>query len=270
MTWKCQSAWGKILLTDQVLQEWLELHLPSSLNLETSGNKILIEKSPVKPFTTNGWERLIVLLLRRMKADIVRFDSCRNAAGRPVLASWVAKKHDETIVSRQTTPWVLVMHAAQPGILAPVPGQSRYMEFGLVPEADVVPALHNLASKIVGQDIVIGVGPGLVEGLGQPIAGLSFEDLGSEARSRCCGTVRQVCRCARSSSDQSISAHAANSRIKQDYDPSASHIVLAFEKGFCLVEPETRLPIPRKSEFGGGNGFPTDSHGVRAVIHFHF
>ena len=66
------------------------------------------------------------------------------------------------------------MHAAQLGILAPVPGQSRYMEFGLVPEADVVPALHNLASKNVGQDIVVGVGPGLVEGLGQPIAGLTL------------------------------------------------------------------------------------------------
>lgn len=122
MTWKCQSAWGKILLTDQFLQEWLELYLPSALKLEASGNKILIGKSPVKPFTTNGWEKLIVLLSRRLKADIVRSGSCRSAAGRPVLASWVAKKHDEAIASRQTTLWVLVMHAAQLGIFAPVPG----------------------------------------------------------------------------------------------------------------------------------------------------
>ena len=101
---------------------------------------------------------------------------------------------------------------------------------------------------------------------------IRFENLGLLRRTEFSGatTVREVCRRARSSSDQSISAHAANSGIKQDFDPSASHIVLAFEKGFCLVEPETRLPIPRKSEFGGGNVFPTDGHGVRAVIHFHF
>lgn len=64
------------------------------------------------------------------------------------------------------------MHAAQPGILAPVPGHSRYMEFSLAPETDVAPALHNLASQNIGDDIVIGIGPGLAEKLGQPIAGL--------------------------------------------------------------------------------------------------
>jgi len=70
------------------------------------------------------------------------------------------------------------MHAAQPGILAPVPGQSRYMEFSLMADADVAPALHNLASQNIGQDIVIGVGPGLAERLGQPIAGLkAFPEL---------------------------------------------------------------------------------------------
>lgn len=64
------------------------------------------------------------------------------------------------------------MHAAQPGILAPVPGQSRYMEFGLAPGADAVSTLQNLAAENIEKDIVVGLGPGLVEGLGQPIAGL--------------------------------------------------------------------------------------------------
>ena len=61
------------------------------------------------------------------------------------------------------------MHAAQLGILAPVPGHSRYMEFSLAADADMMPALHNLASRNIGQDIVIGLGPDLIERLGQPI-----------------------------------------------------------------------------------------------------
>lgn len=64
------------------------------------------------------------------------------------------------------------MTAYQPGILAPVPGHSRYLEFGLVPDSDPAPALKALASRAGGEDIVVGLGQGLVRALGKAVGGL--------------------------------------------------------------------------------------------------
>ena len=71
------------------------------------------------------------------------------------------------------------MSTPQPGILAPVPDLSRYLEFGAVPDCDPVPVLRELASRPVDPEVVVGLGPGLVQGLGQSIEGLRpFPNLG--------------------------------------------------------------------------------------------
>ena len=64
------------------------------------------------------------------------------------------------------------MSLSQPGILAPVPAHSRYMEFGSVNDLDPIAGLEFLASRPVAEDVVIGIGPGLVRGLGRSIEGL--------------------------------------------------------------------------------------------------
>ena len=64
------------------------------------------------------------------------------------------------------------MSSSQPGILAPVPPLSRYLEFGAAPDTDPLPVLRGLASRNIDHDVVIGLGPGLVQGLGQPVGGL--------------------------------------------------------------------------------------------------
>ena len=64
------------------------------------------------------------------------------------------------------------MTSYRPGILAPIPGHSRYLEFGLVPAADPAPALKALASRAGAEDIVVGLGPALVQALGQAVEGL--------------------------------------------------------------------------------------------------
>ncbi len=64
------------------------------------------------------------------------------------------------------------MSTPQPGILAPVPSVSRYLEFGAVPDSDPVPVLRDLATWPIDQEFVVGVGPGLVQMLGQSIEGL--------------------------------------------------------------------------------------------------
>lgn len=64
------------------------------------------------------------------------------------------------------------MDNIQPGILVPVPAQSRYLEFVAVNDLDPSAGLRFLASRPVGEDAVIGIGPGLVRGLGRSIEGL--------------------------------------------------------------------------------------------------
>lgn len=53
------------------------------------------------------------------------------------------------------------MNTPQPGILAPVPNFSCYLEFGLLAGVDVSAALGALASLQVDSGIVVGIGPAL-------------------------------------------------------------------------------------------------------------
>ncbi len=64
------------------------------------------------------------------------------------------------------------MSTSQPGILPAIPGLSRYLEFGVLLDTDPAAVLRVLASQEVGEDVVIGIGPGLVQGLGRSIAPL--------------------------------------------------------------------------------------------------
>lgn len=64
------------------------------------------------------------------------------------------------------------MCASQPGILAPVPSFSRYLEFGAIPDVDARPALKAISAQDLGEDVVVGLGPGLVRGLGKTVEGL--------------------------------------------------------------------------------------------------
>lgn len=64
------------------------------------------------------------------------------------------------------------MSLSQPGILAPVPAHSRYLEFGRVNDLDLIDGLKFLASRPVAEDVVVGIGPGLAQGLGCEIKGL--------------------------------------------------------------------------------------------------
>lgn len=64
------------------------------------------------------------------------------------------------------------MTTPQPGILAPVPAHSRYLEYSGIPDADPAPALRELATFEFGEDVVVGLGVGLVKGLGRSIEGL--------------------------------------------------------------------------------------------------
>ncbi len=64
------------------------------------------------------------------------------------------------------------MSSCQPGILAPVPSHSRYLEFGAIADLDPVPVLRDIASRTIDRGVVVGLGPGLVHGLGRSVAGL--------------------------------------------------------------------------------------------------
>ena len=62
------------------------------------------------------------------------------------------------------------MTQPQPGILADVPGFSRYLEFGAVPDTDPKPVLRGLSSQSFGDGVVIGLGIGLVGSCGIIVA----------------------------------------------------------------------------------------------------
>lgn len=64
------------------------------------------------------------------------------------------------------------MSEPQPGILAPVPSLSRYLEFGTLTDADIASVLQALAAEPLDENVVIGLGPGLTAGLGGDIDGL--------------------------------------------------------------------------------------------------
>lgn len=64
------------------------------------------------------------------------------------------------------------MSTPQGGILADVPGLSRYLEFSLIPDSDPVQVLRDLATRSLGADVVVGLGAGLVSRLGGSVEGL--------------------------------------------------------------------------------------------------
>ena len=67
---------------------------------------------------------------------------------------------------------VFEMAFSQPGILAPVPSLSRLLEFGAIPDQDPVTVLRSLANIRISEAMVIGLGPGLVQKLGEVVEGL--------------------------------------------------------------------------------------------------
>ena len=64
------------------------------------------------------------------------------------------------------------MNTSQSGILASVPKFARYLEFSAIADRDNAPVLGQLAARPFDQELVVGIGPGLVQGLGQSIKGL--------------------------------------------------------------------------------------------------
>jgi putative iron-dependent peroxidase len=65
------------------------------------------------------------------------------------------------------------MNSFQPGILAPVPLQARYLTFVLsAPDADPRPALSALADLVDGEATVVGLGASLLDVLDTPVPGL--------------------------------------------------------------------------------------------------
>ena len=64
------------------------------------------------------------------------------------------------------------MSSCQPGILAPVPAQARYLFFTQVPAEDSVSALKALAKLADGESVVVGVGLSLARYLSTEIVGL--------------------------------------------------------------------------------------------------
>lgn len=54
------------------------------------------------------------------------------------------------------------MSTPQPGILADLPQQSRYLEFSVIPDSDPTSVLRDLATRQLGAEMVIGIGSSLV------------------------------------------------------------------------------------------------------------
>jgi len=64
------------------------------------------------------------------------------------------------------------MTSFQPGILAPVPNHSRYLEFSVRADCDPANTLKDLTAMQMDDAVVIGLGPGLVQGMGRTVYGL--------------------------------------------------------------------------------------------------
>ena len=74
------------------------------------------------------------------------------------------------------------MNLFQPGILADVPAQARYLTFSIKPASDPRAALENLSSAADGESVVVGVGTPLTEALGIGIDGLQALPAYEEAK----------------------------------------------------------------------------------------
>jgi putative iron-dependent peroxidase len=64
------------------------------------------------------------------------------------------------------------MSTSQPAILSPVPAHARYLQFNARAGADTKAVLSDLAAHPLGENVVIGFGPGLMQGLGVSVEGL--------------------------------------------------------------------------------------------------
>ena len=64
------------------------------------------------------------------------------------------------------------MSTSQPGILASGRQLSRFMEFSVRAARNPLPVLRQLAARPATQELVLGLGPGLVQGLGRSVDGL--------------------------------------------------------------------------------------------------
>ncbi|MDG2285814.1 MAG: Dyp-type peroxidase [Alphaproteobacteria bacterium] len=64
------------------------------------------------------------------------------------------------------------MSTSQPAILAPDPAHARYLQFNARAGANTKPVLADLAAHPLGENMVIGFGPGLIQGLGVSVEGL--------------------------------------------------------------------------------------------------
>lgn len=64
------------------------------------------------------------------------------------------------------------MKTHQTGILAPVPKQALYLFFNLLPQTDLRPALRFLATKVDGDQVILGLGEVVAKTLGVNVPGL--------------------------------------------------------------------------------------------------
>lgn len=60
----------------------------------------------------------------------------------------------------------------QPSILSPIPGHSRYLEFRALPDEDYVAVLKQLSAVPMENELVVGLGFGLVQALTKSVPGL--------------------------------------------------------------------------------------------------
>lgn len=61
----------------------------------------------------------------------------------------------------------------QPGILADVPAQARYLSFSIVSGNELLPSLRSIAAFADGETVVVGIGPAVARACGKPIPGLT-------------------------------------------------------------------------------------------------
>ena len=64
------------------------------------------------------------------------------------------------------------MTNSQPGILAPIPDDARYLSFSLIPGSEPIEALEALAELVIDDSIVVGLGSSLLLALGRELPGM--------------------------------------------------------------------------------------------------
>ncbi len=64
------------------------------------------------------------------------------------------------------------MSQSQPGILLPVPGHARYLEYRRNPGVPTQALLAAISGIEIDESLVVGIGPGLISGAGASVKGL--------------------------------------------------------------------------------------------------